>query len=80
MIWPIKCRREKSIAGPLAAGVHINASCGGEWGCGKCRIILESGEVDYARSGLLSDDDWALGYILPYRTVIIGPPRIAEMI
>jgi uncharacterized 2Fe-2S/4Fe-4S cluster protein (DUF4445 family) len=42
--------------------VHINASCGGEGVCGKCRILLEEGELDSSRSGLLSDDEWQLGY------------------
>ena len=44
------------------AGIHINASCGGEGVCGKCKILLESGEVDTARSGFLSDEAWNLGY------------------
>ncbi|MBW2319153.1 MAG: 2Fe-2S iron-sulfur cluster binding domain-containing protein, partial [Deltaproteobacteria bacterium] len=30
----------------LAAGVHINASCGGQGVCGKCRVILETGDVE----------------------------------
>ena len=46
----------------VQAGVHINASCGGEGVCGKCRIILEEGELDSLRSGLLSDEEWSLGY------------------
>jgi uncharacterized 2Fe-2S/4Fe-4S cluster protein (DUF4445 family) len=46
----------------LAAGVHINASCGGEGVCGKCRVLLESGELTSTRSGLISDEDWDLGY------------------
>ena len=46
----------------LQAGVHINASCGGEGVCGKCRILLESGELDSLRTGLLSDEEWDLGY------------------
>ncbi len=44
------------------AGIHINASCGGEGVCGKCRILLESGDLDTTRSGLLSDEAWNLGY------------------
>ena len=43
------------------AGIHINASCGGEGVCGKCRVLLESGELDTARSGLLSDEAWNTG-------------------
>jgi len=46
----------------MQAGVHINASCGGEGVCGKCRIILEEGELDSLRTGLLSDEEWSLGY------------------
>jgi uncharacterized 2Fe-2S/4Fe-4S cluster protein (DUF4445 family) len=46
----------------LQAGVHINASCGGEGVCGKCRILLEDGELEGLRSGLLSDEEWNLGY------------------
>ncbi|MHB8066799.1 MAG: ASKHA domain-containing protein [Desulfobaccales bacterium] len=53
---------ENLLRAALQAGVHINASCGGEGVCGKCRIILESGELDCSRSGLLSDEDWDLGY------------------
>jgi uncharacterized 2Fe-2S/4Fe-4S cluster protein (DUF4445 family) len=44
------------------AGIHINASCGGEGVCGKCRVLLESGNLETARSGLLSDEAWNLGY------------------
>ncbi len=53
---------ENLLRAALGAGVHINASCGGEGVCGKCRILLESGELDSTRSGLLSDEDWDLGY------------------
>ncbi len=69
------------------AGIHINASCGGEGVCGKCRILLESGELDTTRSGLLSDKAWDLGYrqacqcrlvsdaIIRFRLVPAGPPH-----
>ena len=46
----------------LQAGVHINASCGGEGVCGKCRILLEEGQLDSLRSALISDEEWSLGY------------------
>jgi uncharacterized 2Fe-2S/4Fe-4S cluster protein (DUF4445 family) len=53
---------ENLLRTALAAGVHINASCGGEGVCGKCRVLLESGELSSTRSGLISDEDWDLGY------------------
>ena len=30
----------------MEAGVHVNASCGGEGLCGKCRVIVEEGEIE----------------------------------
>lgn len=53
---------ENLLRPALDAGVHINASCGGEGVCGKCKVILESGEIDTAHSGLLSAEDWAMGF------------------
>ena len=37
---------ENLLRAALLAGVHINASCGGEGVCGKCKVLLESGELD----------------------------------
>jgi uncharacterized 2Fe-2S/4Fe-4S cluster protein (DUF4445 family) len=53
---------ENLLRAALQAGVHINASCGGEGVCGKCRVILEAGDLESTRAGLLSDEDWMLGY------------------
>jgi uncharacterized 2Fe-2S/4Fe-4S cluster protein (DUF4445 family) len=52
---------ENLLRAALQAGVHLNASCGGEGVCGKCRVILESGDLD-SYKGLLSEADWDLGY------------------
>jgi len=46
----------------LNAGVHINASCGGEGVCGKCRVILEEGQLECPETSLLTRDEWKLGY------------------
>ena len=37
---------ETIIRAAMRAGVHINASCGGAGVCGKCRVFVESGEVE----------------------------------
>ena len=42
--------------------MHINASCGGEGVCGKCRIILEEGKLECPDSTILTRDEWSLGY------------------
>jgi len=45
------------IRAAMEAGVHINASCGGEGVCGKCRVIVEAGEVDGGVTEKLSSED-----------------------
>ncbi|MBL7207611.1 MAG: DUF4445 domain-containing protein, partial [Desulfobacterales bacterium] len=41
---------------------HINASCGGEGVCGKCRVIIEQGDVDGGITEKLSREECAAGY------------------
>ncbi len=53
---------ENLLKAALEAGVHINASCGGSGVCGKCRILLEEGDLDCAVETLLSPEEWRLGY------------------
>ncbi len=45
----------------LDAGVHINASCGGEGFCGKCRITIEQGSVQGGISEQISAADAEAG-------------------
>jgi uncharacterized 2Fe-2S/4Fe-4S cluster protein (DUF4445 family) len=46
----------------MEAGVHINASCGGEGVCGKCRVIIEDGNVEGGITENLSKEDLKKGY------------------
>ncbi len=55
---------ETLIRAALNAGVHVNASCGGEGVCGKCRVIIEEGEVEGGISEKLSPADIAKNYRL----------------
>jgi len=55
---------ERLIRAALEAGVHINASCGGEGVCGKCRVIVEDGTVEGGMSERLSEADKEKGYRL----------------
>ena len=50
------------IRAAMEAGVHINASCGGEGVCGKCRVIIEQGQVEGGLSEKLSREDIEKGY------------------
>ncbi|MDY0375796.1 MAG: ASKHA domain-containing protein [Desulfobacterium sp.] len=58
------------IRSAMEAGVHVNASCGGEGVCGKCRVIIEQGQVEDGFSERLSPEDIANGYRLACLTTV----------
>jgi uncharacterized 2Fe-2S/4Fe-4S cluster protein (DUF4445 family) len=53
---------ENLIRAALGAGVHINASCGGDGVCGKCRVIIEKGKIDGGLTEKLTKEDIEKGY------------------
>jgi len=53
---------ENLIRAAMEAGVHINASCGGEGVCGKCRVIIEKGDIEGGISEKLNTEDLNKGY------------------
>ncbi|MFZ0132092.1 MAG: ASKHA domain-containing protein [Desulfobacterales bacterium] len=59
------------IRAALEAGVHINASCGGEGLCGKCRVMIETGKVEGGTSEKLSRQDVENGYRLACRSRVV---------
>ncbi len=50
------------------AGVYVNSICGGEGLCGKCRLVLQRGEVDSQPTALLTRDEIRQGYVLACQT------------
>ncbi|MGD9301436.1 MAG: ASKHA domain-containing protein [Desulfobacterales bacterium] len=58
------------IRAALEAGVHVNASCGGEGVCGKCRILIEDGSVEGGISEKLSEEEQGKGYRLACQAVV----------
>ena len=61
---------ETIIHAAMEAGVHINASCGGEGVCGKCRVRIEQGTVEGGISEKLSQEDRDKGYRLACHTAV----------
>ncbi len=53
---------ESLIKAACNIGLHINASCGGTGVCGKCRVIVEHGEIEGGTSEKLSKEDYDKGY------------------
>jgi len=45
----------------IIAGVHINASCGGNGVCGTCKVLIKTGEVDSTRTEKLSEEEYQQG-------------------
>jgi len=60
---------ETIIHAAMEAGVHVNASCGGEGVCGKCRVLIEEGKVKGGVSEKLSQQDQERGYRLACQAV-----------
>ncbi len=61
---------ENLLRAAMQAGVHINASCGGEGVCGKCRVIIDRGEVESEKTEKLSESDISLGIRQACKTII----------
>ena len=55
---------ENVLRAAMKADVHINASCGGEGYCGKCRVIVEKGDVRQKLQVKLSEEEVKQGYVL----------------
>ena len=65
------------LAAATMAGVQINASCNGKGSCGKCKLILESGEVKSEPTALLSEKEEEDSYILACQTRIHGDVTVS---
>lgn len=67
---------ESLLRAAMLAEVHINASCGGQGTCGKCRLILVEGKVDITRSSKLSAQEIKSGYVLACSTKAYSDARV----
>jgi len=63
---------ENLLSAAMAAGVHINASCGGEGVCGKCRVIIEQGSIEGGITEKLSREDLEKGCRLACQSIVTG--------
>ena len=60
------------LAAAQKAGIYISSLCGGDGICGKCRVILRSGEVHSTPTTLLDRDEIQQNYILACQTTVQG--------
>ena len=67
---------ENLLRAAMQAGVHINASCAGEGVCGKCRIIVDKGEVESEKTEKITPEEYALGVRQACKTKVISDLEI----
>jgi uncharacterized 2Fe-2S/4Fe-4S cluster protein (DUF4445 family) len=54
----VEVERDKTIlSAAISAGIYINSSCGGEGVCGRCKVILKSGEVLTQSAGRITAEE-----------------------
>ncbi|MGE0085246.1 MAG: ASKHA domain-containing protein [Desulfococcaceae bacterium] len=55
-----------------AADVPLNASCNGKGSCGKCKLVLESGEIRTVPSSMLTEREKGKNYVLACQSTVHG--------
>ena len=69
----IETKEGESILESLKhSGIFLTSSCGGKGVCGKCKIILQSGDVDSKSHLKLSSEEIQKGYALACMTTPLG--------
>lgn len=60
----------------LEAGVHINATCGGQGVCGKCRVVVKSGQVESSKTEKISEEKYQHGWRQACLTTVLSDCRV----
>ncbi|HTY45662.1 MAG TPA: ASKHA domain-containing protein [Patescibacteria group bacterium] len=55
---------EPILSALSAAGIHIHSACGGNGGCGRCKVKVKSGKVCMRPTGLISPEERSKGIFL----------------
>lgn len=67
---------ESILKAAMDADVHINASCGGSGSCGKCRVVIDEGEVERNPNPKMTESDIARGYALACQTSVMSDLKV----
>ena len=66
---------ENLLTVAASAGVYIEAFCGGDGVCGKCKVLVEQGEV-YSDRANLKQEDWDKGLRLACQSTVKSDLKI----
>ncbi len=69
-------RGETVLAAAQKAGIYISSLCGGDGICGKCRVVLRSGDIHSKPTTLLDRDEIRGGYLLACQSTVQGDVEI----
>lgn len=58
------------------AGVLIGSICGGDGICGRCRVVVRSGDVEAPPTALLTREEIRSGVVLACQTIVTGDVEI----
>lgn len=61
------------------AGVDIDSPCGGKGTCGKCVVLIRSGDVDTDSLGALSQAVVSAGNVLACKTRVLDTPIVVDV-
>ena len=67
---------ESVLTAAMAADVHITATCGGDGTCGKCRVIVDEGDIVTKKTPKISEEDAAKGYVLSCLTTVKSDMKV----
>lgn len=62
-----------------AAGVHLSSTCGGDWGCGQCQVVILEGQVSELNSNekfILEAEDIVQKRRLACSTQVLGDVKV----
>lgn len=65
-------KEESILEVAMRSGVHINAGCGGNGACGRCRVTVSSGDVSSPSRSILSAEEYEAGVRLACMTYPLG--------
>jgi len=63
---------ENLLQAAAKADVHINASCGGEGTCGKCKVVVTGDGYSSDNRSKLTAEEIDEGYVLACQTTVLG--------
>ena len=62
---------EGLLKAAMAAGVHINAACGGNGVCGTCKVLIKKGQVESTRTEKISEEEYEQGFRLACQSRVL---------